>query len=722
MVVYYPKPVVDEVQVLLMTPSSVQPINTSWKKIMAIFRREGILKPKRLIHVNDIFPHPKNRAGMMINGFNAQANLSKVLRVGANRDELHGAVVIEFNPFPKERGVQINANIELITKSKGLIANPTGSEWCLSLGTGHMVASCRAARQGVRACFKNLRNDHGMVSLEILTRDPELKIMIDEGWEFDVLPWQVEATWSVLPEFAQRALNASNSVATDATEWEVAVTIGETYSNMEEPDWNLAIDAAAAGSPQCVGYIHAIRTLVENFGGGDGFPLILEQEEFYKTLGENKRLGEEFTTAIVDTKLYEFNPRLHVRHALIALNLTSIKIVDNVVKLVVKSDITALSGTLEKKATVAKIDDELRTGREFLEALVLTNRIARNQYTEILGLYRVRYGGFLINKGEKTFEGKKYETKSEIVSLLLQDAFAAIKQHDQPSDGQVDIPENLKYALSFQAASVASSNLSEDQSSVPKTIEEISGIAHAAKQKGFKDGEIVYEKKVGHKEGIYKIVTIGDPVQLQELNAFKDESQLLGVKTNFISFMSGWCPYKGDVPTKVSGDWQVKFPPNSWASKLENERCKLFIKLRELGQENEIPPLSKLVMLCQKPACLRAAVDALKGDIIILPAITSLSQILKEKSIGAIPAVTTLEDEKGVHVTFYISAPPQPKDPFVEKWKDSEFVSPRKWLEESTKDTDVNMSLRSWKLGGFVIPYIQNTIAVKKYDRLYMKK
>ena len=102
--------------------------------------------------------------------------------------------------------------------------------------------------------------------------------MLDEGCDCDVLTLQVEAIWPLLPEFAQRALNASNSVAADATEWEVGVTIGESHTNMDEPSWELAMDAAAAGNPQCLSYIGSIRGLVEVFGGGPGFPLILEHK------------------------------------------------------------------------------------------------------------------------------------------------------------------------------------------------------------------------------------------------------------------------------------------------------------------------------------------------------------------------------------------------------------------------------------------------------------
>ena len=62
----------------------------------------------------------------MLNAFNAQANGSKVKRIGANRDELHGAVVIELMPTPAEKQLQIDANVKIAAASKGMIAQPTG--------------------------------------------------------------------------------------------------------------------------------------------------------------------------------------------------------------------------------------------------------------------------------------------------------------------------------------------------------------------------------------------------------------------------------------------------------------------------------------------------------------------------------------------------------------------------------------------------------------------
>ena len=60
MTTYFSREVVDKVQKLLTTPASAKPINTTWENIMAIFRAEKIIKPKRVIHPSEIFPQPKN--------------------------------------------------------------------------------------------------------------------------------------------------------------------------------------------------------------------------------------------------------------------------------------------------------------------------------------------------------------------------------------------------------------------------------------------------------------------------------------------------------------------------------------------------------------------------------------------------------------------------------------------------------------------------------------
>ena len=115
-------------------------------------------------------------------------------------------------------------------------------------------------------------------------------------------------TWPTLPEFGQRALNAANAVASDATEWEVAITMSETYENMIDPNWELAMQAALSSNPSCELYGDSIQQLVEKFSGGSGAPLIHEQDAFVKTMGENRRLGETFSRAIVKATFGEHKP------------------------------------------------------------------------------------------------------------------------------------------------------------------------------------------------------------------------------------------------------------------------------------------------------------------------------------------------------------------------------------------------------------------------------
>ena len=85
--------------------------------------------------------------------------------------------------------------------------------------------------------------------------------------------------------------------------------MAETFEAMESPCWDLAMSAATAGNPACAHYVKAIKKIVELYGGGVGAPLIRQQDAFAKTMGENRRLGEEFTTCIADVAFHPFEPR-----------------------------------------------------------------------------------------------------------------------------------------------------------------------------------------------------------------------------------------------------------------------------------------------------------------------------------------------------------------------------------------------------------------------------
>ena len=104
--------------------------------------------------------------------------------------------------------------------------------------------------------------------------------------------------------------------------------------------------------------------------------MIREQDEFAKTLSENRRLGEEFANAIVDTKIDPYDPLVHVRHALISVNLTAMKLVDGVAKLITKTDISSLANkdNLPKAQRANKFLEKARSsGRLWSRTLLLLN-------------------------------------------------------------------------------------------------------------------------------------------------------------------------------------------------------------------------------------------------------------------------------------------------------------------------------------------------------------
>ena len=634
----------------------------------------------------------------MLNGFNAHANAANVKKIGANRKELHGAVAIEMQPVPAERDLQIEANRKLATASKGLISLPDGTELYLTLGTGHMASFCRSANAGGTTPFKTLQGPDGKtISTELLKRDPEWKAMLEEGWLFDILPWQVEKSWPSLPEFIQRALNAANSVATDATEWEVAIAMSETFESMAEaPSWQLAMQAATAGNPRCAPYAASIRSLVQLYGGGSGAPIIREQDAFAKTLGAPWRgvhLGEEFTRAVVETKLHAYEPRLHLRHALISANLSSPKVVNGVAKLITKSDIFALQNQM---VMVGVVDDELGAAREFLLSL----KLPWNQQVELLGLLRVRMGAHVCRKGRYTFERKAYSAREEILALFVTSVLEALQALNL--EPPVSVPKELSSALQWannaaDAASSGSPAPSQQHCAAPIaafSIEEISGIL---RRRGFEVDGLVYESSAGKKEGIYKILQIDHNVFLQVYNPMESKPQLI-VAIPFAKFIKGWVPFKGEMTMHVGGDWTSRYVGVPANSLLDRHRCTLYLKLHELAQSYSNP--YDLVQLCIKPMSLRAKADIKKGELTLVPTVTNLACITKhmylpaEQNPAALNSQTVL-----VHmtddITLTIAKAAQPnKHASVEEWGANDTVNPYWWVGVTSDSKDANMSYK----------------------------
>ena len=74
--------------------------------------------------------------------------------------------------------------------------------------------------------------------------------MRDEGWEWTVFVAEVEEECPALPDLLQRGLNATNTLATDQSELEVASSIAEFMElGGGVATWAACTEAATAGNP-----------------------------------------------------------------------------------------------------------------------------------------------------------------------------------------------------------------------------------------------------------------------------------------------------------------------------------------------------------------------------------------------------------------------------------------------------------------------------------------
>ena len=134
---HYPKELMDSVQAIdsCQDEKDRKAILVRFQTIVTILIDAKVVKVRKM-KATDILPHPKNRGGAMLNGYNAHENGADIFHVGCNLKELHSSMCFELSPHQAERNFQIEKNEELVKASKGLLAELNGGE----SGSGHLAA------------------------------------------------------------------------------------------------------------------------------------------------------------------------------------------------------------------------------------------------------------------------------------------------------------------------------------------------------------------------------------------------------------------------------------------------------------------------------------------------------------------------------------------------------------------------------------------------------
>ena len=250
---FYPQATVDFVQGSIdSVMSGKRGPKTALKDILEHLSEHNIVL-RQTLTVEQVMVHTANRGGLGLNAFNAHVNGEKILDIGVDEDELTKALAFQRMPLEPQRSEQLAFNQRLVDSSKGMLAPMTGQEEVCSVGTGHTAAFFKAINAGCVTPQANLKDENGRLSKEALcNRDKRLQSALANGWTWQILPWQCQMQWPRLPDLAQRALNASQNVASLMSELEVVVTIAELdEARTDDLNFKDCITAVARNNPPC---------------------------------------------------------------------------------------------------------------------------------------------------------------------------------------------------------------------------------------------------------------------------------------------------------------------------------------------------------------------------------------------------------------------------------------------------------------------------------------
>ena len=227
---------------------------TAWKDCIDRLI-EGKVAKKLVAEPGDFIIHPQNLSGFGATAYDVHRVGKMFNQIGVDPSELEKAAAFERMPMDPMSAAQVAFNEKLISASKGMLAPLTCSERFCSVGAGHAAEFFKAARAVCSTSEPTLVDPSmgGKMNAEtFLSQDPRFHSALRKGWLWAILPWQAEVTRPRLPDLAQRALDASNNVASLMTELEVRVSIDEFAELMPEgSSFSACVEAAKMNRPPC---------------------------------------------------------------------------------------------------------------------------------------------------------------------------------------------------------------------------------------------------------------------------------------------------------------------------------------------------------------------------------------------------------------------------------------------------------------------------------------
>jgi hypothetical protein len=652
------------------------------------------------------FVHRKNRGGLGLSWHNVHRNGYRVHTVGADFNQLQNAYAIELGIGPHAEEHRV-FNLSLIEKANGLLAPETKRERYLSLGCGHTVGFCKAAKAHCITPQDGIKDGNGKINTQLLFQNDNFKKMINSGWKWCIIPAWVDEQFPRFADVAQKALNASNNVASLVSEIEAAKAAADCMKdNIHDARWKESARAAliAMGAP-CAPYCTYIIDFVQLYSGGRDAPLVDFLEDVAKGFQCSVTLGETFWRAVAEMSFQTKESKLPlVRVALILTNLTSPKIEDGLARLLVKSDVAKL-------VSKAKLQTVMAAEKRLGECLQIARTLKDQSLDGVdgpMGRFFVRMALKLVGKENDGMERKKYDSVEHICQACLTE-FSMIAGGALTFDAWKFVNELPASAAAPAPAAKKLKTETVVQQPPCVSLEEHSSAMWRAGQNGFKVGGRVVEKGIPiTPDSVYKIDSMNESFSVLTLACdYENIGRRITVELETLAV--SWQLYKGEAAFKLEGVQQQIH------ASVHVEAVKAHYYLTLIKAYAEHSSSADAVIFYRRPDEVRVIKKIPKGELtlVVMAPLNNLS--LKKSSVHL-----GKQHYQGVNAELWLTPPAKPSLDAAAGTIQTEYSMLAYFWVEGTTDADlVNMKPITIKKDGCTIPGMQNTKQILEHQKLY---
>ena len=377
------------------------------------------------------------------------------------------------------------------------------------------------------------------------------------------------------------------------------------------------------------------------------------------------------------------------------------KVVDDIAKLISKSDVSTLTG--EKylvQATAA--EQTLSEAWTELQGHSKARELPVGQCNALFGRLSSRVVLFMLKKEKQGPETTEYAPLAAIKA-----AFTAEKLKDL---GQEDEAKAATPAAGTHAASAASSSSnSQEQTTSLSTIDAVSDPVWIAQQKGYVTGKFFTE--FGDRFKIFKLESFaatGVSFRQVTLAPVTPEVRSIGFDS-----LNKWKHFKGKLPVKLDADISEYMADKHTLLKIEAAKAQMFGELMALASEWAEYEREN-VDFYFNPAEILAKNDIPKGEMWLVPA-TEIGRA----SLKSGTSTTLASSDK---FKFFLDSPQRPKAPPAtdDPWKKDTIMSAYWWVKTSEVQSESNLKVANSKVEQFTSHVLENTKAIKPYDKFVL--